>query len=242
MVSSVVTVGNYEYAFYWYFYQDGSIEAEVRLTGIMLTSAIADGEEARYGTRVDEGVLAPYHQHFFSVRLHMTVDGPGNSVYEVDTEAVPAGPDNPAGNAFRTRAHAAGLRAAGAAADRPAQGPALGGGEPALRATGFGDPVGYKLVPGANVVPFAQPDSQILQRAAFMTRHLWVTPFDPAERYPAGDYPNQNPGPDGLPAWTQRRPADRGHRRRALVHDGQPPHPAAGGLAGDAAPRRSASC
>jgi primary-amine oxidase len=36
-----------------------------------------------------------------------------------------------------------------------------------------------------------------------MTRHLWVTPFNPAERYPAGDYPNQNPGPDGLPAWTR---------------------------------------
>jgi primary-amine oxidase len=202
VVSSVVTVGNYEYAFYWYFYQDGSIEAEVRLTGIMLTSGIADGEEARYGTRVDEGVLAPYHQHFFSVRLHMTVDGPGNSVYEVDTEPVPTGPDNPEGNAFATRRTLLGSEQQAQRLMDPLKARHWVVENPHSR-NRFGDPVGYKLVPGANVVPFAQPDSQILQRAAFMTRHLWVTPFDPAERYPAGDYPNQNPGPDGLPAWTR---------------------------------------
>ena len=92
MVSSVITVGNYEYAFYWYFYQDGSIEAEVRLTGIMLTAGLADGEDSPYGTRIDDGVLATYHQHFFCVRLHMAVDGPRNSVYEVDTEPCSAWP------------------------------------------------------------------------------------------------------------------------------------------------------
>jgi primary-amine oxidase len=35
-----------------------------------------------------------------------------------------------------------------------------------------------------------------------MYRHLCVTPFDAAERYPAGDYPFQHPGGAGLPAWT----------------------------------------
>jgi primary-amine oxidase len=202
VVSSVVTVGNYEYAFYWYFYQDGSIEAEVRLTGIMLTSGIADGEEARYGTRVDDGLLAPYHQHFFSVRLHMTVDGPGNSVYEVETETVPWGEDNKAGNAFRTRRTLLGSEQQAQRMIDPLTARHWVVENPSSR-NRLGDPVGYKLVPGANVVPFAQPGSQILRRARFMTRHLWVTPFDPAERYPAGDYPNQNPGPDGLPAWTQ---------------------------------------
>jgi primary-amine oxidase len=32
VISQIATVYNYDYAFYWYFYQDGSIEAEVRLT------------------------------------------------------------------------------------------------------------------------------------------------------------------------------------------------------------------
>ncbi len=35
-----------------------------------------------------------------------------------------------------------------------------------------------------------------------MTKHLWVTPYAPRERYPAGEYPNQHPGGAGLPEWT----------------------------------------
>jgi primary-amine oxidase len=35
------------------------------------------------------------------------------------------------------------------------------------------------------------------------THNLWVTPFDPGERFPAGDYPNQRPDADGLPTWTK---------------------------------------
>ncbi len=38
-------------------------------------------------------------------------------------------------------------------------------------------------------------------RAPFTTRHLWVTAHDPDQNFPAGDYPNQNPGGDGLPAY-----------------------------------------
>jgi primary-amine oxidase len=30
-----------------------------------------------------------------------------------------------------------------------------------------------------------------------------VTPVDDAERYPAGEFPYQHPGPDGLPIWTE---------------------------------------
>ena len=32
VVSSIATVGNYEYGFYWYFYLDGSVQLEVKLT------------------------------------------------------------------------------------------------------------------------------------------------------------------------------------------------------------------
>ena len=28
-----------------------------------------------------------------------------------------------------------------------------------------------------------------------------MTAYDPAERFPAGEFPNQHPGGDGLPAW-----------------------------------------
>jgi len=63
--------------------------------------------------------------------------------------------------------------------------------------------VGYKLIPGDNVLPFAHPDAPILKRAGFMTKHLWVTPYNASERFSIGDYPNQHPGGAGLPQWTQ---------------------------------------
>ena len=45
VVSFVATVGNYEYGFYWYFYLDGNIQLEVKLTGIVSTMAITPGEQ-----------------------------------------------------------------------------------------------------------------------------------------------------------------------------------------------------
>ena len=42
-----------------------------------------------------------------------------------------------------------------------------------------------------------------MKRAGFAQKHLWVTPYAPDENFPAGDYPNQHRGGDGLPAWTR---------------------------------------
>jgi len=54
-------------------------------------------------------------------------------------------------------------------------------------------------LPGESSPPFASPEAAFLKRAAFLKTNLWVTKYHPNERYPAGDYPNQNPGGDGLP-------------------------------------------
>jgi primary-amine oxidase len=66
----------------------------------------------------------------------------------------------------------------------------------------FGNPVGYALRPEGQPALLADEASSIRARATFATRHLWVTRYDPAQRYPAGDFVNQNPGGDGLPRWT----------------------------------------
>jgi primary-amine oxidase len=65
-----------------------------------------------------------------------------------------------------------------------------------------GQPVAYKLLPGATPTLLAHPTSSVGQRAGFAAANLWVTPFDPAERRAAGEHPNQSAGGDGLPAWT----------------------------------------
>jgi len=82
VVSSISTVGNYEYGLFWYFHQDGSIHFEMKATGILNTAGLRRGEAPTYGTIVSPGVYAHYHQHVFNVRLDMAVDGERNRVVD----------------------------------------------------------------------------------------------------------------------------------------------------------------
>ncbi len=102
VVSSVATVGNYDYGFFWYFYLDGTIQLEVKLTGIMSTMALSPGEQPQFASIVAPQLAAPFHQHLFNVRLDMEVDGPANSVYEMEAHPVSTGPSNPWANAFES--------------------------------------------------------------------------------------------------------------------------------------------
>ncbi|HEX4722540.1 MAG TPA: primary-amine oxidase [Pseudonocardiaceae bacterium] len=208
VVSCWATANNYEYGFFWYFYVDGSIEFETKLTGIVSTGAYAEGTTPECGTVLAPGLYAPNHQHFFNVRLDMCVDGPRNSVYEVDSVALPAGPDNPGANAWAARRT---LLASEKDAQRlvdPLAGRYWTVVNPGVR-NHVDQPVGYKLMPGDNTLPLAGDGSQSQRRAGFAYRHLWVTAYDPAERYAAGDYPNQRPDDDGLPKYVLAdRPLD----------------------------------
>jgi primary-amine oxidase len=202
VVSSISTVGNYDYGFFWYFYQDGTIESEVKLTGIVSTGAFEPGKDPRHGTPLAEGLYAMHHQHFFNVRLDFDLDGERNSVYEVHTEPTPPGPENPYGNAFHVEQRLFEREGdAGGTVDQLAAKSWLVVNPEVKNATGR--PVAYRLVPGHNVRSFAQPDSSRAKRAGFISKHVWVTRFDPDEMYAAGDYPNQHPGGAGLPAYVE---------------------------------------
>lgn len=107
VVSMVCTLANYEYIWNYHFYQDGSIEFEVRLTGILQVGPGADGEESPYGTLVAPNILAHYHQHMFCLRVDPIIDGLKNTVIESDVSVLPDAPTgsagNYAGNAFVSR-------------------------------------------------------------------------------------------------------------------------------------------
>ena len=200
VISFIATVGNYEYGFYWYFYQDGTIQYEVKLTGVVSTAAVTPGEVPKYGTLVAPQLCAPIHQHIFNVRLDMCVDGMNNSVYEVDI--VPAkDKDNPYGNAFYAQSTLLPTELAAQRQIDPMKGRYWKIANPnKMNAVGY--PTAYKLMPGENTLPLARADASVTKRATYMTQHLWVTPYHADENYPAGDYPNQNPGGAGLPHWT----------------------------------------
>ncbi len=201
-VSFHVTVANYEYLVYWRFYQDGSIECEVRATGIMVTSGTAaPGSRPANGTVVDQGIYAPFHQHFIVARLDLDVDGTGNTVYATESKPAKPGPDDP---------YALGLTVESTPLRTEAEGKqdydwSVQRGWKVVNenvANGLGAPVGYKLIPSAAFPPLLDPASPAFQRAQVIGHTLWVTPYREDERWPCGDFPVQAERDTGLPEWT----------------------------------------
>ncbi len=202
VISSVSTVENYEYGFFWYFYQDGNIGFEIKLTGILSLGAVNPGEKPPFGSIIAPQVYAPNHQHFFNVRLDFDLDGIANTVQQLDVTADPVGPDNPFENAFRAKATALETEKQARAHLNLETGRAWKVVNPAVK-NAVGEPVGYKFFPGDNAFPFASPNAWWRKRAGFVNHHVWVTPFAEGEKYAAGDYPNQSTGGDGLIKWTE---------------------------------------
>jgi len=201
VVSFFTTLGNYDYGFFWYLYQDGTIQHEVKLTGILSTGAVAPGEKPAYGQLLNaDGLYGPVHQHFFNFRLDLDVDGVENAVYEEHGEAMPAGPDNPLHAAFRHVKTRLRTELEARQLVDPLSGRTWKVVNPG-RLNAVGEPVGYRLVPHGNVMALASPQANVSERAGFMTRHFWATPYHPDEMLAAGDFPNQHPGGAGLPAW-----------------------------------------
>jgi primary-amine oxidase len=201
VVSSVSTVENYEYGFFWYFYQDGNIQFEIKLTGILSLGTVREGEKPIHGTMIAPLLYAPNHQHFFNVRLDMTIDGTNNTVQQLDVVGDADDENNPYSNAFHLVATPLKTESQALANLSLETGRTWKFVNPSVK-NALGQPVGYKFWPGDNAFPFASPKAWWRKRAGFVDHHVWVTPFDADERFAAGDYPNQSRGGEGLIKWT----------------------------------------
>lgn len=201
VISSFATVANYDYGFYWTLYQDGSIELEIKLTGLMSVSGIADDVKPRFGRLVAPNVQAPTHQHYFGIRLDMAVDGELNRLVEVHAEPETDEALNPYGNACRMVETLIATEADAARKADPAR--ALHWRiENDHKLNRYGDRTAYRLAINNTAGLFALPGSVVERKAPFVGKHLWATPYSSTERFIAGEYPNQAPlGEDGVQAW-----------------------------------------
>jgi len=177
-------------------HQDGVIQLEVKLTGILSTYAMAPGESAApYGTEVYPGVNAHHHQHLFCLRLDPSIDGHQNTVFEVDSVASdsPVGSkENRYGNAFMAKKTPLKTMGTGISDYQP------------IRTWDISNtnklnphsknPVSYKIV--SREVPGLMPkeNSLVWDRAGFARHALHVTKYADEEKFPAGRHVPQNSG------------------------------------------------
>ena len=201
VVSTHMTVANYEYLVYWRFYQDGNIECEVRASGLMVTTPMQnDGDSSPYGTTVDTRTYAPFHQHFIIAKLDLDIDGEENTVVEVDSVAAPISDANPYGLALSTEATTIETESQ-SARDFNWEAQRIWKVINPNKVNRHGSNTAYKLVPGAAIPSLLDPSSPVYQRAPVIDHTLWVTAYDDDERWPAGDYPTQSSEDTGLTRW-----------------------------------------
>ncbi|KAI8979475.1 copper amine oxidase [Mycotypha africana] len=212
VISQIVTVANYDYGLYYYFYQDGTFEYEVKATGELNTHVLAEDESAAgMGTIVAPQINAQYHQHFFTMRIDPMIDGQNNSVQQVDTYTLPyptGHPKNPFGNGFTS--------------DYTILKDTKEGQQNACYETQrfwkivntdrihpySKTPVGWKISSGHTAPFFAKDDSLVAERAGFAKKTLWVTPYDENQMFAGGFYCNQSGGDDTVEVWANREVQD----------------------------------
>ncbi len=204
VISFFTTIGNYDYGFYWYLYtrrhdpaREQGHRRRVHLGLPRRGAPLRHRDRPRAWVRRSTSTCSPPAGHGRRRRRRLGQHrARGRRRPGADQRHQP----------LRQRLHPLphpdhpGVR--GRPGHRRHQGPHLARGQPGQDQPP-GQPVGYALHPENAPVLLADDASSIHQRATFSTKSLWVTAYDPAERYPAGDFVNQHPGAGGLPAFVQ---------------------------------------
>lgn len=186
----------------------------VGATGIMEARNVADesvngasahgghsGEE--YGQLVAKNTLGINHDHFFSFRLDMDVDGQNNSfmIHRLVEKELPA--DGPRKSIWVAEPSIAG-KERDAMMDIHLEKPSMWiFVNPNVKGP-LGHPTGYEIMPGVTAASLLSPDDGVQKAGAFSAHQLWVTPYQEGELYAAGTYPNSSNGEDGLGVWTKK--------------------------------------
>jgi len=214
VLRTAAVVGNYDYILDWRFERDGNLRVVVGATGIIEIKPVraknaADtaghgmpGAPDEFGHFVAENIIGVNHDHFFSFRLDVDVDGVNNSF--MADKLVKRQLKNPSRKTIWAvepfTAKTENDAKMDIHLDRPAMWHFI---NPNVKGP-LDYPTGYELMPGATAASLLDPDDGPQIVGAFSTHQLWVTPYKADERFASGVYPIASKGhDDGLAVWSK---------------------------------------
>lgn len=218
---TIATVGNYDYLFDWRFEQDDSIVVGVGATGILEVKAVSDqradgklsaglaatdpeGHEVQFGQLVAPGIDGVDHDHYFSYRLDLDVDGQNNTLM-VDKLVPYKLPDTALGRKYIWAMQPGMVKTEGdAKLNVSLEHPAMWRFVNESVKNSLGQSTSFEIMPGQTGISLLPSSEWPQKRAGFSEHNLWVTPYDPDERYASGVYVMGSKGEDSLPAWTKK--------------------------------------
>lgn len=213
VLRTTAVIGNYDYVLDWRFERDGNLRVAVGATGIIETKSVKAknaseggshgmaGAADEFGHFVAENTIGVNHDHFFSYRLDVDVDGVNNSFMAM--RLVKRKLDNPMRKSIWLVEPSIAKTEKDAMMDihldRPSMWHFI---NPNVKGP-LGYPTGYELMPGATAASLLDSEDGPQKVGAFSTHQLWVTPYKQDELFASGVYPTESKGDDGLAVWAK---------------------------------------
>ncbi len=192
----------------WRFDPDGTIEVAVGATGVIETKATAQKSagshhtDAETGQFVAENTIGINHDHYFSYRLDLDVDGVNNSL--MLHRMVPKRLENDpmrksiwVAQPFLAKTEKDAVL--DIQLDKPSMWMFM---NPAVKSA-MNYPVAYEVMAGATAKSLMQPDDPTQKMGAFSEHQFYVTPYRENERFASGTFVTSAPATDGLATWVQ---------------------------------------
>jgi primary-amine oxidase len=204
VVRTIAQLGNYDYLVDWVFNQSGVIRVDVALTGIDAPKTVRSttlaspsaAQDTRFGALVASNLVATNHSHFFNFRLDLDIDGRNNSFMLGNLERKSPVP-GPRKSVWVVDERRLDRESDGRLDDDHALWKVVN----PSRKNARGYDTGYVIETHSSAEPRLKKDDY--RRAGFIDHTLWITRYDPDQRFAAGDTPNQHPGEPGLPMYQQ---------------------------------------
>ena len=198
VVSSFATIGNYDYGIFWYLYLDGTIQLEIKLTGVVGISAFhEDIHKPGQDFKISPELASPIHQHLFNVRIDWDLDDGDNQLYETNVEPLPINNANPEGTQFQAVSSHLTKESEAQRNIAPEKSRSWKIVNP-KKLNKVGLPTAYKILYGNTPTLLSNPDSPPGKRAAFAKHNIWATPFQNEERSGGGRHTVMHSGEGGL--------------------------------------------
>ncbi|KAF2134622.1 hypothetical protein P153DRAFT_391950 [Dothidotthia symphoricarpi CBS 119687] len=203
VLQSIITVANYEYILAFIFDQAGQVTYEIRATGILSTQPIDEGIDVPFGTIVHPGVLAPHHQHIFSLRVDPMLDGSNDNrlVYD-EALPMPRSDFNPHGTGYYVQETV--IEKSGGYDTAFEKNGTFKIQNASVRNPVNGKPVAYKIQAPPFQKILSDKDSFNYKRAEFSDHNVYAVKYKDNELYAGGLYTNQSRGGTGVRSWAER--------------------------------------
>ena len=207
VVRMVATIGNYDYFQDYVFGQDGRLRIRLISTGIdavkgVVSETLADATAAANtgtGTLIAPYRVAVNHDHYFSYRIDMDVDGPANNFDRMMLRAIPQAADAPRRGIW-------GIVPQRVTSEKQAQtkmradAPALLVFSGTTQKNALGYDSAYQIMM-PNVKPLVSQLDETMKRGYFVQNNLWVTRFKRDEIFASGVQTNQSSPYLGMPEY-----------------------------------------